>query len=323
MPHRYFCTYFDSHYLLRGLILYRSLQQHVPAFTLWALCLDEVAFDALTRLSWPGLQPIRLADFESGDYELATAKNNRSRIEYYFTCTSSLPLYILRQQPQIEIITYLDADLRFYAQLTPIYEELGDNSVLIVSHRFPPELQERNQYGIYNVGWLTFRNDAIGHACLGWWRERCLEWCYDRVENGKFADQKYLDDWPKRFAGVCVLQHPGAGLAPWNWMNYSLQLINGQLIVDRQPLIFYHFHGLRVFSRWLSDPGLANYKAKMPRPIRNWLYGGYLRAWREIWEGVRHIPAIVPGYSPLSSRSGGRRAFIRRLLTGQLLIHGV
>ncbi len=45
---------------------------------------------------------------------------------------------------------------------------------------------------------MTFkRND--GELVRSWWEERCLEWCYARFEDGKFGDQKYLDDWTSRF----------------------------------------------------------------------------------------------------------------------------
>src|SRR5205823_10040223 len=103
------------------------------------------------------------------------------------------------------------------------------------------------------VGLMAFRNDSFGRECLEWWRERCLEWCYDRLEGDRFADQKYLDDWPTRFERVVVLQHKGAGVAPWNAMNYQICLQNGRVIVDGQPLIFYHFHGLKIINRWLYE----------------------------------------------------------------------
>ncbi len=47
----HFCTYFDSNYLLRGITLYRSLAKHCKKpFRFYALCLDEDAFSALTKL---------------------------------------------------------------------------------------------------------------------------------------------------------------------------------------------------------------------------------------------------------------------------------
>ncbi len=92
---RYFCTYFDSNYLDRGLALYNSLMRHAGRFRLWVLCFDDAAFDTLRSLALPGLEPIALAEFEKGDDALLAAKTNRSRFEYYFTCTPSLPLYLL------------------------------------------------------------------------------------------------------------------------------------------------------------------------------------------------------------------------------------
>jgi hypothetical protein len=94
---------------------------------------------------------------------------------------------------------------------------------------------------------VTFKRDPRGLEALDWWRERCLEWCYYREEDGKLGDQKYLDDWPERFAGVSVLGHVGGGLAPWNVSAYSLSEHDERVWVDDVPLVFYHYHSLKLF----------------------------------------------------------------------------
>ena len=302
----YFCTYFDSNYLIKGLALYRSLARHAMPFRLWVLCFDDLAYEILQKLALPEVDPISLRDFEEGDEELLQAKGNRSQIEYYFTCTPSLPLYILRNCPEVDAITYLDADLFFFSAPSPIYQELDDGSVLIVGHRFPPRLRHREVYGIYNVGLVSFRRDDVGLQCLHWWRNRCLEWCYDRVEDGRFADQKYLDDWPTRFPRVVVLQHKGAGLAPWNVANYSLRLENGQVLVDSQPLVFFHFHGLKQIRPWLYDPNLAGYGAHADSLLKQCIYGPYIQ---ELQEAARWMSLLVDQFymrmgSIRSSRPG-------------------
>lgn len=315
----HFCTYFDRHYLLRGLALYRSLRQHAGPFTLWVLCFDDFSYEVLTQLAQPDLVPLALADFERGDDALLAAKATRSRVEYYFTCSPSLPLYLLNHVPEIELITYLDADLFFYADPTPIYAEMGDGSILIGEHRFPEHLRHMEMHGIYNVGLLAFRNDARGRGCLEWWRARCLEWCYDRPEDGKYADQKYLDDWPTRFPGTVVLQDPGAGLAPWNWQSSVLKAESGQLTVDGQPLIFFHFHGLKILSGWLYDPVYAGkLYGEMPRWLVHALYKDYTARLREAAVWARQAaPEVGVEYARLG-RGYAWRVFLSKFRRRQL-----
>jgi hypothetical protein len=289
-----FCTYFDQHYLTRGLALYRSLARHCAPFQLWVLCLDQVTFDVLTALKLPGVVPIRLPDFEQGDGALLRAKENRTLVEYYFTCTPSLVLYVLRNWPEIDSIAYLDADLWFFADPSPLYEEVREHSIGIIPHRFPPQLQALVQHGIYNVGWLWFRRDEAGLACLQWWRKRCLEWCYDRVEDGRFADQKYLDDWPQRFPGVAVIQHKGANLAPWNLSNYRIRYDGSRVLVDGDELIFYHFHGLRQRRPWLYDTGLGSYKTTLTSVVRRHIYIPYIRELNRCSQSLTFVPAPAP-----------------------------
>ena len=272
-----FCTYFDKNYLLRGLALYRSLERCCPSFRLWILCMDTESYDVLSRMNLPSAALISLADFERGDDQLLAAKGNRSLVEYYFTCTPSLTLYVLSTSPGTENITYLDADMFFFSDPAPVFDELGDGSIALIGHRLPPFLRHLEATGIYNVGWITFRRDENGLAALRWWRERCIEWCYDRVEETRCADQKYLDDWPERFKNVVVLDHKGANLAPWNVANYTLLSGDGSVTVDGERLVFYHFHGFRRLSGRLYDPGLSPYRGKLDGIMRDAIYAPYLR----------------------------------------------
>jgi hypothetical protein len=98
---------------------------------------------------------------------------------------------------------------------------------------------------------MTFKNDTNGTKVLNWWRNACLDWCYARHEDGKFGDQKYLDDWTKRFEGIHVLQNLGGGVAPWNVQQYDLKSKNFHLI-------FYHFHNYKLLEN--NKVELGKYK---------------------------------------------------------------
>jgi len=272
----YFCTYFDQNYLPRGLALYRSLREHCPEFKLWVLCLDAETYTVLSQRNLPDMHLITLEEFERDDTELLQAKQNRSVAEYYFTCTPSLPLFILNNVTEVDAITYLDADLYFFSDPKPIFEEIGDNSIAVIEHRFPSCLRDLASSGIFNVAWLYFKRDKEGFSCLALWRDQCNQWCYDRIEDGKFADQKYLDAWPTLFNNLIVLQHKGANLAPWNIENYNITSRNGSIWVDDQPLIFYHFHGIKHVLSKLYDSGLSAYRARLTSTLLNNVYLPYL-----------------------------------------------
>jgi len=278
---RYFCTYFDHLYLPRGLALHDSLRRHCPDSELWVLCLSDVCYEVLKRLHLPGLHPFSLAEIEKEDAALPAAKQNRSWIEYIFTLTPSLCLDILeKRRPEASHVTYLDSDMFFFADPAPVFLETGDRSIAIVPHRFPPALRHLENRGIHNVGWVYFRRDEHGLACLSWWRERCLEWCRDIVEPDRFADQKYLDRFPKLFQNVAELQHKGVNAAPYNLGNYTVHKRHGNILLDETPLVLYHFHGFRRVNRFLYDPNLSLYLAKADGIVRRGIYAPYIAALR-------------------------------------------
>jgi hypothetical protein len=294
---REFCTLFDSNYLFKALAMYDSLERHCLSFRLTAFCFDEEAERLLARLALPHLSTVSLQALETFDRELPSTKSDRTPLEYCCTATPALPLFMFGTRPELDEITYLDADLYFFSDPEPLFSELGDESVLIIPHRFPKHLRHHEVNGLFNVQFLTFRRDENGLACLQWWHDRCIEWCYFRLEGTRFADQKYLDEWPRRFEGVHVLEHKGGGLAPWNASAYDVRLENDQVMVDEDPLIFFHFHKVRLRSDGRYDWQAPGYP--IPGSVRKLVYDPYLHALDDAKRRVRAAdPSFDAGYAP-------------------------
>ncbi|MEY4938636.1 MAG: hypothetical protein RIQ93_371 [Verrucomicrobiota bacterium] len=298
------CTYFDRGFLIQGLALWRSLAAHDSAAVLWVLALDDFTTDFLRQLGEARLRVVPLARLERDDPELATARANRTRIEYYFTISPCWPIWLLRTQPEIDRITCLDADLFFFASPAPIFAAMEEAraSVLITPHRFPRKLQHYEKHGKFNVGVLSFRNDEVGRSCLEDWRARCLAWCHDRLDADRYADQKYLDAWPRRLGqALVVLTHSGVNRAPWNWSTAPH---------PAAALVVFHFARFRptAGTRWWQS-GQLDYGI-MPQAGRDAIYTPYWRAWRAARE---EIAARRPDFdfAPTASRAG--REFWRTL----------
>lgn len=295
----HYCTLFDKNYLNRGLALYRSLAKEAGDFTLWILVMDDETYTILAQLHLPHIVLITLVDFE--DRQLKKIKPTRTPVEYFWTLTPSLPLYILKKYPSLPMITYLDADLFFFSSPSPIFDEFGQNSILLTEHRYSPAYQHfEKKSGQFNVQFLTFRNNRLGQEALRWWRARCLEWCFNRFEDGKFGDQKYLDDWLVRFRGVHVLDHLGAGVAPWNVHNYPVTSQEGKIYIASQPLIFYHFHAWLQTSadHFEVAPGY-----RINRHAWRLIYQPYLDELRSVGKLIHQVaPNLVIQYATKPSQ---------------------
>src|SRR4030066_512260 len=186
-----FCTLFDSNYLSRGLALYESLRNHCDGFHLFIFAFDDKCNEIMSSMSLPDVTVIPLRNFE--DEELLRVKSIRSWREYCWTCTPSVILYTIEKYG-VDCCTYLDADLYFFDSPKGILEEMNDRSIMITRHGFAKKYDGNRKYGKYCVQFLTFRHDEKGMRALRWWRDACMKWCYARLEDGKFGDQKYLDD---------------------------------------------------------------------------------------------------------------------------------
>jgi hypothetical protein len=283
-----FCTLFDSNYLSRGLAMFESLKSYCDHFHLYVFAFDDKTAEILNKMAHPQITVVTLKAFENE--KLLAVKPLRSRAEYCWTCTSSTILYVLNNF-DVDNCTYLDADLYFYNSPKLLFDEMGDKSVLITEHRYTKKYDRTDIAGKYCVQFLTFKKNEEGLKVLNWWVDACLEWCYDRYEDGKFGDQKYLDNWTDTFKGVHVLEHLGGGMAPWNVQQY--QLMQGSKSIKFKEiatnkvfdLVFYHYHYVRFYKNDLVDLGWFS----LPKKTVKKLYVDYIRHLNAVAGKIKQI----------------------------------
>ena len=271
-----FCTLFDSRYFSRGLAAYQSLKRNCQNFHLYIFAFDDLALKTLKSMNLENVTVISLSEFE--DEELLSIKKNRSVAEYCWTCTPSVIRYILNNY-KVGSCTYIDADLFFFSDPSVLYKEDENCSVIITEHRFSENYKRSIVNGIYNVQFMYFKNDKLGNEIVSWWRDRCNEWCYAKLEDGKMGDQKYLDDWTTRFNGVHVMRHTGGGVAPWNVQSFDYFMQNDKLMQKEkfngniEEVIFFHFHNLKLYREGFAKT--IGYT--LSKDIVNFIYKPYYK----------------------------------------------
>ena len=266
-----FCTYFDSNYISKGIALYLSLEKVCTSFHLYVMAYDKECYDKLSQIGFNHMTIELWDDWETE--EIKAVKGDRNRAEYCWTCGPTIIYHILTHY-NLPSITYLDSDLFFLDNPSLIFNEIGESSVAITEQGISPKAEV--MYGKYCVQFMFFKNDTNGLSALKWWRDSCVEWCYMRFEDGKYADQMYLDQFPVKFEGVYVVKNPGAGIAPWNMYRYKYSNDGKFIIADRvnYPVVFFHMHGMKgiIKDKTLT---LQSYDAIIDKKIENLFFNGY------------------------------------------------
>jgi hypothetical protein len=257
----------------------KSLLCVSPDSFIYIFAFDNESYKILTAENIEFTEVISLKDFETD--ELKRIKGLRTKAEYCWTCTPSTIAYVLDKY-NLPSCTYLDADLYFYSDPVALLEEMYANnkSVLITEHRFSllARIYEEKRAGRFCVQFVTFINNPESKAVLNRWKQQCIDWCYARYEDGKFGDQKYLEEWPSRYSNIHILQHPGGGLAPWNITKYRFIRSGNRLNGDERKggttflPVFYHFQYVKQIESRVFDTGWY----LLPTVIKKIFYKPYL-----------------------------------------------
>lgn len=241
-----FCTMFDSYYLDKGIALINSLNKVCEKFSLYLLAFDDRTEKVLRQMSFPNVNIISLKQFETG--ELLKLKEIRTRTEYCWTCTAFLIEYVF-DKFGVDYCTYIDADMYFYYSPVVLLDEFVNSgaSVGLTRHAFPKTIHGEKilkESGKYCVEFNTFKNNESGRNLLSLWKNQCVEECSEE----KCGDQLYLTDWGDKYSEVYDYENPGAGVAPWNLLNYKVRGSFPELMIlsngKKYNIVFYHFHGI-------------------------------------------------------------------------------
>ncbi len=233
---RTFCTLFDKNYLVQGVALHASLRRHARDFRLYALCMDQAAFAMLERMRSDTLIPLSVEELVTPEVDAVRARTTHG--QFCWVCQPLVCEHLL-DRSGVDSVTYLESDSMFFSDPEALFEELGERSVSLVPHNYSSEFDNTETAGRFCVQFNAFRNDRRARAVLADWKQSCFR--YDRSAPRAYPGQTCLDDWPARFEGVAVIQHRGAGVAPWNVRGYRLDAGNPPR-VEGMPVVFYHYH---------------------------------------------------------------------------------
>lgn len=244
-----FVTYFDKHYIPKGLAMLRSLRRQHPDSEVFVLTGDE---ETRLRVRREDIPVFDLGGLELLYPELAAARQTRSWVEYLWTLTPAVTLFMLDVIGKQEV-AYIDADLYFYHPLDELYAETDPYNISAIPHRWTPKYRERLEpNGKYNVSWLRVQMSGQAIEFLAEWMSLCVDCCSASLDDGRLGDQTYLDDLSVKY-GIHDVEHLGANLAPWSQEQYQYCIDDdGTIFVDggtsfaaEDPLLFYHFHEFR------------------------------------------------------------------------------
>jgi hypothetical protein len=265
----HYVTLFDSLFLPQGLALHMSMERHVNNYILWIICVDDQVHEDLSKLNLANVNLLQLSKLETA--ELLRVKPARTKAEYCWTLTPFAPRFVFEADSTVPRVTYIDADIWFRKNPIPIFNEFQSSgkSVLITDHAYSAENDMSALAGQYCVQFMIFNRNA--EVVRKWWEDRCIEWCFSYFEEGKFGDQKYLDDWPERFPEfVHVLTNKELMLAPWNATRYPY----GNSVI-------WHFHSLRIVSKESQKLQVYTGDYALPRCTHKYIYKPYIKDLQE------------------------------------------
>jgi hypothetical protein len=279
-----YVTHSDKNYLSRALALIASMRERKAADDIFLFCNDDWSYEKIQSCSDLNIRTIKTNELRVEYPELEQAFNDRSILEFYYCISPFVVRYLIDKG--YECVVYLDSDLFFYENPTPLISNLAAYDLGIVPHNFKPEHIDLEKYGKFNVGMMFFRNTVSSLKTLSWWQTSCLESTSSQLTKNSYADQKYLDRFPSMGSKLYIFEDEGLNAAPWNCYRLTSQDQDSYYLTSSR-VFYFHYSGLRIYNRF-ATLGFTTYRYR-PNTIMKKMYSQYIR---EVlyWENVLGNP---------------------------------
>ncbi|WP_424962263.1 hypothetical protein [Ekhidna sp.] len=277
-----FCTCVTSDYLGLAQATFQSLND---TFKGEARYLSLVVDDNYTGSKYAGFEILDLNEIDLDSYgeELLKVKEESLSSRFRWMLKPILLQHLLKR---FEAVFWVDPDLYFYNDISPVTQKLESFDVILSPHwrSFNPFVNQNAffnyfYHGLYNGGFIGVNRNTVDLL------ENWLEMMHWRLENnrelGILDDQGYLGLFPLMTEKSYIIKDRGHNIAAWNKQECKRTLVDGQVLINKEHTVkFIHFVPDTIKN-------ILNGKDKLLRP--------HLRKYLE------HMLEIEPGMSQLRS----------------------
>ena len=206
-------------------------------------------------------------------------------------------------------VIYLDPDIFVYRRFDEVLSafDAGASSVL-TPHALVPNLHAEGPNdltfmgaGVYNLGFLALAKTDETTNLLTWWETRLRHDCVsNRLADGIFVDQKFMDLWPAYCSSTHILREPAYNVAYWNLDSRVIKRAGGRYEINGSPLAFFHFSGIVPSDRSILSKHQQRWKPTSTRELEN-LFTDYHEQLEA--HGAGRFSAIPYGFGAFSDGS--------------------
>lgn len=245
-------TICSANYLAQAITLGNSLYAPNPDVEFRIYLVDRLEGREEVRERVPfkliEIEEVPVTDFKGMVLRYNVIELNTSVKPYIFD-------HILKSEPDIQKVVYLDPDIMVFQPLTHLFDTLDNYNMVLTPHILTPSDNNPNvpqetsflATGIFNLGFIAMKRSEETLRFLNWWKDKLLHQGYARHESHLFFDQKWINFAPVFFEGVFVEKNRGYNMAPWNLHERILsKKIETFIVNENESLIFFHFSSYKT-----------------------------------------------------------------------------
>ena len=242
-------TIVSNNYAAYARVLMQSLRQSNPDYLRFVCLVDEPDGQEWGDVGGAEIVPARLIgvpDFSDMAFRYDVMELNTAVKPFMFRW--------LLEQRGFDRAIYLDPDILVFRPLEEVDRLLDEgNSAVLTPHVLRPledgarpDDHDILKSGVFNLGFAAMARVPETMDFIAWWGRKLRFQGYSDVRGNMFTDQRWCDFAPCLIEKLAILRHPGCNVAYWNLAGRTVeQAADNMLTVDGEPLVFFHFSGLR------------------------------------------------------------------------------